>query len=344
MKIAITADPFIPVPPQNYGGIERVIHFLCEELQARGHDVRLVAHADSKVSVPLLAYPAIGKGAAWHLGNLRTIRQLKAWKPDVIHSFSRLAYLAPFLRSPVPKLMSYQREPTLRQIRWAAGLAKAGSLHFTGCSGYIADQIRPFAPAYPVFNGIDLSIYPFQPEVGSDAPLVFLGRIEPIKGTHNAIEAAQRSGRRLVIAGNLTPGHQAYFDQRVKPHLNERIQYIGPVNDAQKAVLLGAALAFLMPIEWNEPFGIVMAEALACGTPVLGYGRGAVKEVVRPGINGFAVNTMDELVAAIGRAGSLARSAVRADAEARFSSRVIVDQYFAIYQQLAARQTAHIPA
>ena len=334
MRIAVTSDPFIPVPPVNYGGIERIIHFLIEGLAKRGHEVVLVAHADSRSSVPLIPYPPLKSGLSGHLNHVLTIRKLKAWRPQVIHSFSRLAYLLPFLGSKVLKLMSYQREPTLAQVKKAVRFSRRNTLSFTGCSNYISNQISPFAPAYTVYNGVDLSLYQFQPVVSEDAPLVFLGRIEPNKGTHLAIEAAQKANRKLVIAGNIPAEHTTYFDAQVKPFLGERIQYIGPVNDAQKNTLLGSALAFLMPIEWNEPFGIVMAEALACGTPVIGFKRGSVAEVVRQGVNGFACHTMEEMVTYIQKVAQIDRRIARQDAELRFSADVIVESYVQLYDQL----------
>jgi glycosyltransferase involved in cell wall biosynthesis len=334
MRIAVTADPFIPVPPINYGGIERIIHFLVEGLAKRGHEVVLIAHAESKVNVPLIQYPPLKESIAGHIKNALTINRLKAWKPEVIHSFSRLAYLLPFFGSRVPKLMSYQREPTIPQIKKVVSFFKKDTIAFTGCSAYISDQIKPYAPSYAIFNGIDLNIYTFQALVERDAPLVFLGRIEPVKGTHIAIEVAQRTKKPLIIAGNIPKEHQAYFDQKVKPHLDEKIQYIGPVNDAQKNDLLGKASAFLMPIEWNEPFGIVMAEAMACGTPVIGLKRGAVHEVVIDGWNGFACNTVDELIQAVDNVSAIDRRKVREDAEKRFSAEVIIDQYESLYKAL----------
>ncbi len=339
MRIAVTADPFIPVPPINYGGIERIIHFMVEGLAKRGHEVVLIAHAESKVNVPLIPYPPLKGNITGHIKNALTINRLKAWKPEVIHSFSRLAYLLPFSGSQVPKLMSYQREPTITQIKRVARFFKKDTIAFTGCSEYISNQIKPYAPSYAIFNGIDLNIYTFKALVEKDAPLVFLGRIEPVKGTHIAIEVAQRTKKPLIIAGNIPQEHQTYFEQKVKPHLDDKIQYIGPVNDAQKNDMLGKASAFLMPIEWNEPFGIVMAEAMACGTPVIGLKRGAVPEVVINGYNGFACDTVDELIQAVGNISSIDRRKVRDDAEKRFSSEVIIDQYESLYKILVTNKT-----
>ena len=334
VRIAITADPFIPVPPINYGGIERIIHFLVEGLAKRGHEVVLVAHAESKINGSLIKYPPLKDGVSGHIRNIFAINKLKSWKPDIIHSFSRLAYLLPFFGSSVPKLMSYQREPTISQIKKASFISKQKSLSFTGCSDYITKQIAPFASCYTVYNGVDINSYTFKKEVKHDAPLVFLGRIEPVKGTHIAVEAALATNKRLVIAGNIPSEHKEYFKQQVKPYLSQTITYIGPVNDEQKNELLGTASAFLMPIEWNEPFGIVMAEALACGTPVIGYKRGAVSEVVQHGINGFLADDFDSLCSYIIKSQELSRSEARKSAEERFSNKIIIDNYIEVYHHL----------
>jgi glycosyltransferase involved in cell wall biosynthesis len=175
--------------------------------------------------------------------------------------------------------------------------------------------------------------------VDVDAPLVFLGRLERFKGAHSAIEIARRSGRRLVIAGNkVSDGPEPdYFDREIAPHIDDlRVRYVGPVDDRQKNALLGDAAAFLMPIEWEEPFGIVMAEALACGTPVIGFARGSVPEVVRNGVNGFACRGVDDAVAAVSRIFEIDRAVVRRDCEARFSDTAIVDAYIALYRDLLA--------
>lgn len=334
MRIAVTADPFIPVPPINYGGIERIIHFLVEGLAKNGHEVILVAHKDSNVNVELIKYPSSSGGSLAQLKNIMAINQLRKWKPDVIHSFSRLAYLLPFLMTDIPKLMSYQREPTISQIQKAMKFARKGTLSFTGCSDYISHQISSYAPAYTVYNGVDLNIYDFKGLVNDEAPLVFLGRIEPSKGTHNAVKVALATNKNLIIAGNIPNEYQNYFDSEIKPYLSEKINYIGPVNDQQKNKLLGNACAFLMPIEWNEPFGIVMAEALACGTPVIGYPRGSVLEVVEHGVNGYLANDFNDLCYYVNNYLSISREKARESAEKRFSSDKIIADYTTIYHSL----------
>ncbi|MFD0749295.1 glycosyltransferase [Mucilaginibacter calamicampi] len=328
MRIAITADPFIPVPPHHYGGIERIIDFLVRGLIARGHDVLLVAHKDSTIDAPLLAYPD-GKG---HSGNIISLSGLRHFNPDIIHSFSRLAYLLPFMRSPVPKLMSYQREPTIRQVKLAKMLIR--SLSFTGCSNYISDKIRPYADVETVYNGLDMTKFTFRERVSPDAPLLFLGRIEFIKGTHIAIKVAKRAGKRLVIAGNIPENEQRYFADEIQPHLDENVEYAGPVNDEEKSKLLGKGLALLMPIQWNEPFGIVMVEAMACGTPVIGFGTGAVPEVIQNDLNGFVCANEGEMIDRVHQINQIDRTAVFEDCQRRFSADAIVDHYLSIYEKL----------
>jgi len=336
LKIALIADPELPVPPLLYGGIERIIDMLIEEYVNLGHDVSLFAHSDSKTKAQLFAYSGKTSHRKTDIikNTLLINKELYKNEYDVVHSFGRLLYLLPQLPRSIPKIMSYQREPTISQIKKASKIAKKNTLAFTGCSAYISNQIAPYAPAFPIFNGVDLSIYNFKEVVPTDAPLVFLGRIEPIKGTHIAIEVAKRTRKPLVIAGNIPSEYQSYFDTQIQSELNDQITYIGPVNDVQKNDLLGNASAFLMPIEWDEPFGIVMAEAMACGTPVIGFNRGSVPEVVVSGYNGYRCDTIEEMIHHVHNIDKIERKNVRTDAELRFSSKVIVDQYLALYQKM----------
>lgn len=339
LNIALTADPTIPVPPQFYGGIERIIDMLIQAYTERGHAVSLFAHRDSKTNATLIPYRSSSSGKIEFLKNCVMVNKtIFRGNFDVVHSFGRLALLLPVLPANIIKIMSYQREPTILQIKKALKITKPGSIAFTGCSRYISDQILQLAPAYPVFNGVKMGTYRFQPDVPPQAPLVFLGRIEPIKGTHIAIEMARTTGRKLIIAGNIPIEHQSYFDNSVKPFLNDQVSYIGPVNDEQKNQLLGSALALLMPVQWNEPFGIVMAEAMACGTPVIGFNRGALPEIIINGINGFCCESVKDMETAIGEIENIDRHRVRKDAVSRFSADVIADQYLNIYRQLINRK------
>jgi glycosyltransferase involved in cell wall biosynthesis len=342
MKIAITTDPEIPIPPLLYGGIERIVDMLITQYTRKGHEVLLFGHQESVTPAKLIPYPSKSSlGIKNILKNTLTVSKLLISKEmkgvDIVHSFGRLAYLLPILPTSIPILMSYQREPTISQIKKAVSLSKKNTLHFSGCSEYIAAQIRPYAPSYAVFNGVPIEIYDFEEKVEKDAPLVFLGRIEHIKGTHIAIEVAQKTGRKLIIAGNIPKDDEQtnYFNSQIKPHLDDtQIVYVGAVNDAQKNEILGKAAAFLMPILWNEPFGIVMAEAMACGTPVIGFGRGSVPEVVKHGINGYICQTLQQMIEAVEKIDVISRFEVRKDTEERFSADVISDNYLDIYKKI----------
>lgn len=346
MRIVITADPYVPVPPRLYGGIERVIDLLVRGLTARGHEVTLFAHPESSTTATLKPYgvpPHTTRGArARELAQVGSGLWALRHSVDVVHSFGRLAALLPVLPlQELPKIQSYQRPVPWDGVRRAATVAR-GSLLFTGCSTslYAGGEARGGAAQWrTVFNGVDLTKYEAVAHVPADAPLVFLGRIEPIKGPHHAIAIAKRAGRRLVLAGNVpADGPDATFFQRdIAPHIDDKtVQYIGPVDDEQKNRLLGAAAALLMPIEWDEPFGIVMAEALACGTPVIGFPRGSVPEVVMPGVNGFHAGGIDEAAAAVARIAEIDRTTVRADAERRFGHAAIVSAYERLYSEVAA--------
>jgi glycosyltransferase involved in cell wall biosynthesis len=351
LHIAVTADPYLPVPPRLYGGIERVLDFLVRGLGERGHHVTLFAHPDSTVPAALVPY-----GSPPHFHKADRVRELwqvgaNLWARrhefDLIHSFGRLAALAPVLAlRGLPKIQSYQRDGLpWKSIRTARRLARA-SIRFTACSSNVYRDVPAhdgtFGAWHTVFNGVDLATYTFRQECAPDAPLAFLGRLEPIKGAHNAIAIAKAAGRTLVIAGNQVPAFADYFESQIAPYLDgDRVQYIGPVDDGAKNDLLSHSAALLMPIEWEEPFGIVMAEAMACGTPVIGFARGSVGEVVRNGVNGYACRGVADAAWAIGHLGAIDRFTVRRDCERRFSAGVVVDQYERLYRELCGERGAN---
>lgn len=335
LHIALTADPEIPVPPMHYGGIERIVDMLAHGLAERGHHVTLFAHPESKSPGAFVPWPgrsSLSTGDT--LRNAATLARVVAKQRfDVVHSFSRIAYLAPILPLRIPKIMSYQRNISPRTVGWGHALSH-GTLSFTAISQWMMRPVKDIGRWTMIPNGVPLARYTFQPDVAPDAPLVFLGRVEEIKGPHLAIEIARRTGRKLIIAGNIPDDKRAWVEAHVLSHVDgDQIRYVGPVNDEQKNALLGEAAAFLMPILWEEPFGIVMAEAMACGTPVLGLRRGAVPEVVKDGETGFVVDNLDGLVQAIARLPALDRRASRARVEALYSDQAIVEGYLSIYRQ-----------
>lgn len=343
MRILLTADPELPVPPLTYGGIERIVADLARGLRRRGHAVGLAAHPQSSAEVDRF-YPwpgAASRGMRPTLRNGWTLRRAAAdFRPDVLHSFSRLMYLLPLLPSRLPKIMSYQRQPSPRTTLWARRLSR-GSLTFTGCSEHICRAGRAAGGRWEAIpNFVDPERYTFRSEVPGDAPLVFLSRVEPIKGTHLAIAAARKAGRKLVIAGNhFDSGENGrYWSEQVVPHLGPEVEYVGPVDDVRKNKLLGGAAAMLVPVQWEEPFGIVFAESLACGTPVISCPRGSLPEIVREGREGFLAETVEDLAAAVGRLGTIDRAACRERAEKAFSAGEVVRRYEELYESVCARR------
>jgi glycosyltransferase involved in cell wall biosynthesis len=340
VRVLITADPVLPVPPQFYGGIERIIATLAEGLLNRGHDIGLLAHAQSTCAVTANYKWPSPQGGSWRY--MRALHHaVNDFKPGLVHSFSRLLYLSPALvRRGLPKIMSYQRHPSRRTVSWANALA-ADSIMFTGCSESItAKGQRGGGKWRTIHNFVDLQRYTFQSNVADDAPLLFLSRIEPIKGTHIAIEACRLSRRRLIIAGNHSQKNDEegrYWRELIKPQIDDKqVEYVGPVDDKQKNELLGQAAALIVPVQWEEPFGIVFVEALACGTPVISWRRGALPEIIDEGKNGFLVSSVDEICSAIKRISILSRRNCRRHVETFFSAEAIVAQYEQLYDEATA--------
>jgi len=342
MRILLVMDPFIPVPPRHYGGIERVIADVADELIARGHRVTLWAGPGSGTRAALETFGDEGEWTRW--SNIRNTLTLSArfirdeGRFDVIHNFGRLAYLSLVFSWNVAKVQTYMRTINPENMRKAARLG-AKRLHLTAVSAAIRDTGAPGGGDWSViYNCADPSRYTFRGDTSSaSAPLVFLGRLDRCKGPHTAIEVARRLNRRLIIAGNVSsvPVEQEYFAKEVAPKVDgSLVTYIGPVDDVQKDALLGAAAAMLMPIDWEEPFPVVLPESLLCGTPVVAFRRGGVPEGIQSGRTGFVCDTLDEMCAAVGRLDQIDRAACRAEAERRFSVRAITDQYEALYRRL----------
>lgn len=354
LHVAITADPYLPVPPRLYGGIERVIDLLVRGLAARGHEVTLFAHPDSSTAGHLRPYGVPPHSGIWCRG--RELWQVGSglWRTrravDVVHSFGRLAALLPVL--PVrglPKIQSYQRAVPWAGVRRAVQLA-GDTISFTGCSTSLyADALAAGQGAgrwHTIYNGVDVDRYTPVERVADDAPLVFLGRLERIKGPHHAIAIARAAGRPIILAGNIVDDgpDTAFYEQEIAPRVDgQTVRYIGPVDDERKNRLLGQAAALLMPVEWDEPFGIVMAEALACGTPVIGFARGSIPEVIRHGVDGFVCRNVEEAAAALPRVRYLDRAAIRRDCEARFGPDAIIEQYESLYLDVARGKLDQLP-
>lgn len=337
MKILMTCDPEIPVPPLNYGGVERLVSGLCQAYSALGHEVYLLANPESKEA----SVKKIYKWKALHSRGIKNIlpnafllrKVVREVKPDVIHSFSRLLYLYPMFLSGmrVPVFQTYGRALSERSTNMAKRVC-GKSLNFCCCGGHMLKRITNHDRWNVVYNFTDVHLFSTKGDENRRY-LAFLGRIEDIKGTYEAIQVAIRTNTPLVIAGNIEAEHQSYFDEKVKPYLeNPLISYIGPVNDVQKQDLLLHAKALLFPIKWEEPFGIVMIESMACGAPVVAYRRGSVPEVVKEGVNGFIVSNIDSMCEAVNKLDTLDSEVIRKDVVDNYSREVIADRYIRLFE------------
>ena len=229
--------------------------------------------------------------------------------------------------------MTYGREISSRNIKLINKLPKK-NLVFTGCSKDLISRVHAGGRWEAVYNAIEFEKFTLQEQVAAEAPLMFLGRIEKVKGAHTAIQVAKATGHQLILAGNISPlaNERKYFEQEIKPHIDdEHIRYVGAVTDEQKNSWLGQAKALLFPIEWNEPFGIVMIEAMACGTPVIGFKKGSVPEVIDEGITGNIVENETGMMAAITKIDSINRKLCRDHARERFDVQKIAGHYLSLF-------------
>ncbi|MEQ1898968.1 MAG: glycosyltransferase [Vicinamibacterales bacterium] len=342
MRILFVSTDFAPVPPPTYGGIERVVAEVASGMARRGHSCALLAAEGSCLDgIEGHAWEPprrVPRGLAHGLQVRETARRFRA---DLVHSFGETKWMLPWALTGGRGLISYGVLPQGR-IRFVSAVLGDRVL-MAGCSDYISREGRALVGGHwrTAYNCVDVAKYRMVPAVPADAPLVFLSRIDPIKGTHIAIDLAQRAGRRLVIAGNHVETGESgdYWRARVRPRLNgSTVEYVGPVNDAQKNAVLGAAAAILVPIQWDEPFGLVFIEALACGTPVISFARGALPEIVRHGVDGFLGNDPDDLFRAIGRIREIDRQVCRRRVEECFSTEQTLDRYELLYAELSGRQ------
>lgn len=262
---------------------------------------------------------------AWQL-----YKVAKKVKPDVVHSFSRLLYTYPLLvATKLGFLQTYQRFISPKSTKLAS-IVGGNKMNFTSAAGHMLKHLKDTSKFTPIYNFVDVNYFKPNNQVKKDH-LMFLGRIEDIKGTKECIEVALATNNKLIIAGNIQEGHDYYFESEIKPYLdNALIEYVGPVNDEQKLYYLQRAKAFLFPIKWEEPFGIVMAEAMSCGTPVVAFKRGSVAEVVKHGETGFVVQNIAEMLDAVNKIETINRDTVRQDCMQRFSREVIAKEYLAL--------------
>lgn len=334
MNILLIADPHLPVPPLRYGGAERVAALYAAELSRLGHRVDLLAAPGSRPYGGHL-YSHRAPSASWPSRAHRKLRfQLQSLAAarhcDVVYNLGRFDYMEALLaiRKPLLHCFSHPVDQALIQAAEARIRARAG-FHFVSEHQRAAAAVS--VPAVTIANPVDSRFY--SPGPGDGGYLLFLGRLTANKGVDLAIATARRCQLPLVMAGNRPdePGAARFFKEQIEPHLDgQRVRWVGAVTDQQKQDLLGRAAALLFPIRWEEPFGIVMVEALACGTPVIATRRASTPEVIEHGRTGWLCEpTVEALADAVARLPAIDRRHCRQAAEQRFDVRVLTPRLLA---------------
>jgi glycosyltransferase involved in cell wall biosynthesis len=340
VRVLVLADCAVPVPPVGYGGTERILGYLVDGLVARGHEVTLVAGAGSKNPGRLITFDDARDKTKLHRG----IAKFRFWRTlggllddvDVVHSAMRLDYARPALRHRVPKAIHFENPILSEQIDYIRK-RESGKVIIVPAGHNMMKGVEDEGAWRPIHNAIPVDRYRFVQSPDQPPYLAFLGRLTRAKGVDSAIEAARRVGMQLKIAGNIPhlAEEQEFFETSIRPRIDDvSVVYLGEVDDDQKQRLLGGSTALLNPIVWDEPFGIVAIEALACGVPVISFARGELPNIVRDGITGFLCDDLDGMVAAIAKAGAIDRGTCRSDAEHRFDVPVMVDRFEETYRWL----------
>jgi len=333
MRIALIVSPFISVPPTRYGGTELFIAHLAEGLERRGIEAVVYCNGESTVNAKKRSYYP---RAEWPLstetsGMLKELDHVSwsieeaAKTCDLIHINSAPAITySRYVSTPFVCTLHHPHETALTRM-----YERYPEIHYVAISEHQA-SVHPTLAVTTIHHGIDMTKYRLQAK--KEDYLCFLGRIAPIKGVHTAIDVAKRAGIPLKIAGEIQPIFRDYFDTMVKPHIDGRfVEYVGEADLEMKNQLLGSSRGLLFPIQWSEPFGLVMLEAMACGTPVFALPGGSVPEIVRPGISG-AISSSAEGIADAVRNTTYRPEVVRGWVEQGFSVDIMVKRYVALYE------------
>jgi len=347
MRIAQVAPLMESVPPRYYGGTERVVSYLTEELVEQGHQVTLFASGDSQTSAELI--PIVKEALrldkhqtdplAHHIIMLNKLNKM-AHNFDVIHFHIDMLHFAQYQYMQTPSITTMHGRLDIPHLPTV--FDEFSDIPLISISN---NQRTPLPNANwyeTVYNGIPKDFYTFRPQPGDY--LAFVGRISPEKGIERAIEIAMRVGMKLYIAAKVDKVDEDYYQNKIKPLLNNPlINFIGEIDEHEKNEFLGNAYATLFPIDWPEPFGLVMIESMACGTPVIAFNHGSVPEVMLHGETGFIVNSINEAVEAIERIETISRQCCRYIFEQRFSSAQMAGNYLKVYESLTRQEEYDTP-
>jgi glycosyltransferase involved in cell wall biosynthesis len=343
VRIALIAPPWYAIPPSGYGGIEWVVALLADGLVDRGHEVTLFAPPGSDTRARLVSPlheepPREAIGDPWYEASHVVSVYEHGDEFDILHDHTGPVGVSVGALSNCPTIHTLHGPFTQQAHLLYSRVARR---HWFVA---ISESQRSFAPEHlrwagVVYNGIPTDRYPFRTD--KEDFLFFLGRADEEKAPDLAIEAARRAGRRLVLCATTKNARErAYWAERVEPLLGDDVEVRGEVSHEDKVDLLARAAALLFPVQWAEPFGLVMTEAMACGTPVIAWRNGSVPEVVADGQTGFVVSSVQELAAAVDRVGELDPGAMRARVEGRFSAEAMITGYERAYRRALARERA----
>ncbi|HEV8666715.1 MAG TPA: glycosyltransferase family 4 protein [Candidatus Paceibacterota bacterium] len=340
MKIAQVAPIVERVPPRTYGGTERVVHALTEELVKRGHEVTLFASGDSITSAKLESvYPRSLREAklpdlyganTWTMLNLGLAYELQD-EFDIIHDHMMPLSLPTANIASVPVVGTMHGAFTATNRRLFQTLRNPHMVSISQAQVFSAPSINHAATIY---NGLPMEHYPFSDT--NDGYLLYVGRLSLEKGVHHAIEAAEQLDMPLILAAKLDPIDQAYFKAYIEPRLSSRVQWIGEVNEEERNKLMSKAKCFLHPVTWREPFGLTLIEAAATGCPVVAFNRGSIPEIIKTGVTGYVVEDIDSMIDAVGNIDTINRAACREHALTNFSAKRMADKYEELYKKLAS--------
>ncbi len=341
MKIGMLAPIGERVPPKKYGGTERMIHALTEELVKRGHDVTLFATSDSLISAKLVSVFPRGLREAnikdpyganyWTMLNIGNVYK-RQHEFDIIHDHNVNFSLPTAILAETPVVMTLHGAVNINNRRYLEGLNNNKNPFFVSISHAQTTPLPNLNYAGNVHHGLDIQGYPFSSE--SDDYLLFVGRISPEKGVDQAIEAAEFLNKRLIIAAKVDPSDYFYFKKQIEPRLSDQIRWVGEVDQEERNRLMSRAYAFLHPVSWREPFGLTLIEAMACGCPVIGFRRGSIPEIVKHGKTGFVVEDTGEMIEYIPKVGSIKRDVCRKYALNYFNAQRMTDEYEEIYEKV----------
>jgi len=374
MRVAVLAPPYLPVPPPLYGGTEKIVSLLTEGLVAKGHDVTLFASGDSKTTAKLSSiFPvALGNSGLLKTDIEKPLAHYKACYDraaefDIIHSHGQYLSLAGSVGIQTPVVFtwhgSFYKGETPEEKR--AMLQKYPLFNYISISFNQRGGMDDLHYVATVYNALNISEYRFVPQVKKEY-LLWIGRMSPKKGAYEAILAAKKAGIRLEMAAAIDPIDRNYFEEKIKPLIDGKsVIYHGEIGHEALVELYGGAMATLYPISWHEPFGLVMTESMACGTPVIAYNIGSVPEIIRDGMTGFIIeekvnesyesyksnksNTtnliikktgIEGLIEAIKCIGEIDRSACRKHVEDYFSKDRMIVEYISVYKILASKGQA----